>query len=284
MRLTRRGWLLRGPVLAGILLASAAAGAQEPQPAEPANPPAIEKLQTAQNPTEPCVQPPPPVTWQDYVGPFHKVLGIFALKIERESVGTLQPLSYKPNTVICSLEIKDKFMLFVWESVDPVTFLQAGFNAGLSQAWDGDAPFGQGAAGYGKRFGASYADQVQFRFFKEFAYPTVFFEDPRYYRLARGSTSKRILHAVSHSVVAYRDNGHRMFNFSELFGNTTGELMGNLYHPGTRRGFAPTARNVGIDFAIDSGFDVIREFWPEFSRAFHLPFRDQNSTTPPSDQ
>jgi hypothetical protein len=284
MKSPRRGWLLRGPALAGILLASVSAGAQQPQPAEPANPPAIDKLQTAQNPSEPCVQPPPPVTWRDYVGPFHKVLGIFALKIERESVGTPQPPSYKPNTVICSLEIKDKFMLFVRESVDPVTFLQAGFIAGISQARNADAPFGQGAGGYGKRFGASYADQVQFRLFKEFAYPTVFSEDPRYYRLARGSTGRRILHAVSHSVVAYRDNGHRMFNFSELLGNTTGELLSTLYHPGTARGFSPTARNVGIDFAIDSGFDVIREFWPEFSRAFHLPFRDQNAITPSNDQ
>jgi hypothetical protein len=273
----------RGAALAGILLASAAARAQQqPQPAEPVKPPAIEEVQTMQNPAEPCVQPPPPVSWQDYVGPFHKVLGIFAQKIDRESVGTPLSPRYKPNTVLCSLEIKDKFKLFVRESVDPVTFLQAGFNAGLSQASNDDAPYGQGAGGYVKRFGSSYVDQVQFRFFKEFAYPTVFSEDPRYYRLAQGGKGRRILHAVSHSVIAYRDNGHRMFNFSELLGNTTGELLANLYHPGTTRGFSGTARNVGFDFAFDSGYDIIREFWPEFSRTFHLPFRDQNETNAPS--
>jgi hypothetical protein len=272
----------RGPALVWILLAGATARAQQPQPAEPATPLAIEEVQTVQKPGEPCVQPPPPVRWQDYNGPFHKVLGIFAQKIDRESVGTPHAPSYKPNTVLCSLEIKDKFKLFVRESVDPVTFLQAGFNAGISQASNDDAPYGQGVGGYVKRFGASYVDQVQFRFFKEFAYPVLLSEDPRYYRMSHGTVGKRIFHAVSHSFVAYHDNGHRMFNFSELLGNTTGEMLANLYHPGNTRGFRATATNVGIDFAWDSGYDVIREFWPEFSRVFHLPFRDQNEIVPSS--
>jgi hypothetical protein len=282
MRLPRHGWFLRSSALAGILLASAAVRAQQPQPTEPAKPPAIEKMQTVQNPGQQCVQPPPPVKWQDYAGPFHKTMGIFAQKIDRESVHVPHAPRYKPDAVLCSLETKDKFILFVRESVDPVTFLQAGFSAGISQASNDDPSFGQGMAGYGKRLGASYADQVQRRFFKDFVYPELLSEDPRYYRLAHGSAGKRILHAVSHSFIAYRDNGHRMFNFSELLGNTTGVAIGNLYHPGATRGFSATAREVGYDFAFDSGFDVIREFWPEFSRAFHLPFRYQNEVTAPS--
>jgi hypothetical protein len=284
MRCPRPCRSFHGPALAGILLATVTVRAQQPQPAEPAKPPAIEEVQTVRNPGEPCIQPPPAVRWQDYMGPFHKVMGIFAQKIDRESVHPPHAPSYRPNAVLCSLETKDKFILFVRESVDPVTFLDAGFNAGLSQASNDDAPFGQGMAGYGKLFGASYADQAQFRFFKEFAYPALFSEDPRYYRMAHGNVGKRILHAVSHSFVAYRDNGRRMFNFSELLGNATGETLGNLYHPGAARGFSATASDVGYDFAFDSGYDLIREFWPEFSRAFHLPFRDQNELTPSSSQ
>lgn len=275
MRCPRPCRCFHGPALAGILLAAVTLRAQQPQPSEPAMPPAIEEVQTVQNPGRQCVQPAPPVKWQDYNGPFHKVLGIFAQKIDRESVGTPHAPNYKPNTVLCSLETKDKFILFVRESVDPMTFLQAGFNAGISQASNNDAPFGQGMAGYGKRLGASYTDQAQSRFFKYFAYPELFFEDPRYYRMSHGNVGKRMFHAVSHSFVAYHDNGHRMFNFSELLGNSTAEMLGNVYHPGNARGFRATATNVGFDFAWDSGYDMIREFWPEFSKAFHLPFRDQ---------
>ena len=269
---------------AGALWLVAAARAQQtPEEIDLPLPPAIQQVQTVQNPTGACVQPPPQVSWQDYNGPFSKALGIIGQRVERRTVHLphAHEPRYKPNAVLCSLEIKDKFALFMHDSVDPFTFLAAGFNAGISQATNGDAPFGQGAAGYGRRFGASYADQVQYDFFKGFLYPIVFSEDPRYYRLAHGSAKSRISHALEHSVLAYRDSGRRMFNFSELLGNSSGVLLGNVYHPGAQRGFAAGARYVGYDYAFDAGFDVVREFWPEFARKFHLPFRYENEIVTP---
>ena len=259
---------------------------QAPPEGEVPLPSAIQQVQTVRNPAGPCVQPPPPVSWHDYDGPFSKALGVIGQRVERRTVHLPHESDphYKPNAVLCSLEIKDKFILFVHDSVDPFTFLAAGFNAGISQAQNSDAAFGQGGAGYGKRFAANYADQVQYNFFKGFLYPIVFSEDPRYYRLAHGSTKGRIFHALEHSVVAYRDNGHRMFNFSELFGNTSGVLVSNTYHPGAQRGFAPAAREVGYDYAFDAGFDVLREFWPDLAQKFHLPFRYENEAASPAAQ
>jgi hypothetical protein len=207
---------------------------------------------------------------QDYNGPFQKTVAFFAGPLERKSV---HPPRYKPGAVLCSLELKDKFFLFVRDSFDPGTFVIAGFFAGINQAQDQDPSFGQGAAGYGKRFGVSYADQASFRFFKDFAYPSLFNEDPRYYRLAQGSGEKRFLHALEHAFVAYRDNGNRMFNFSEWLGTTSAISLSNFYHPGNQRGFGPSAQAVGIIVLSDMGFDVLREFWPEISRKFKLPFR-----------
>jgi len=210
------------------------------------------------------------VRLEDYNGPLAKTLGIFTEQLERKSV---HPMRYKPGVKLCSLELKDKFILFVRGSYDPATFLGAGFNAGLSQAQNQDGSFGQGGAGYGKRFAAAYADEVSFRFFKDFAYPTLFFEDPRYYRQGLGSTKVRMLHAVEHAVVAHRDNGDRMFNFSEWLGTISAVSLGNLYHPGNRRGFGPAAEGVGISVLSDMGYDMLREFWPEIAHKFKLPFR-----------
>ncbi|HEV2521383.1 MAG TPA: hypothetical protein VGT24_03295 [Candidatus Acidoferrales bacterium] len=285
MRRHRRYRALRGIAFVAILALCGNGRAQQAPPeSEVPLPPAFQQVQTVQNPAGPCIEPPPPVSWQDYNGPFSKILGIFGQKIERRTVLRPQAPRYQPNAVLCSLETKEKFFLFLHDSVDPVTFLAAGFNAGISQATNGDAPFGQGAAGYGKRYGASYADEVQLRFFKGFVYPALFSEDPRYYREGQGPAGKRILHALEHSVVAYRDNGNRMFNFSELLGNATGVSLGNLYHPGARRGFGPGAEQVALDYALDSGYDVVREFWPEVSRKFHLPFRYQNEVTNPGNK
>ena len=246
---------------------------QKPPPGAPTDLPGQVVLNTSGR----CVQPPPMVELKDYDGPFHKVIGTFTQKLERQSV---RAPHYKQGAVLCSLQTKDKFFLFLRDAIDPETIIGSGFNAGISQAEDDDPSFGQGAKGYGERFGVSYIDQVQTRFFKEFAYPTIFSEDPRYYRMGQGSSKRRFLHAVAHSVVAYNDNGRPMFNFSEWMGEVSGTSIGNLYHPGNDRGVLPAAQNIAFDVAMDIGFDELREFWPEVARKLKLPFRDQNEPPP----
>jgi hypothetical protein len=229
--------------------------------------------QTQPNTAMPCVQPPPLVRIEDYDGKFKKIVGIISRKLERK---TVHPPHYKPGALLCTLEVRDKFLLFVHDSLDPLTFLNAGFNAGIDQAQDSDHSYGQGAEGYGKRFGASLADQASSEFFKSFVYPSIFSEDPRYYRLAHGSGSKRFFHAIAHVFVAHKENGRRMFNFSEWLGTTSAVALSNTYHPDNKRGVASAAQRVGISFGSDMGFDVLREFWPEIAHQFKLPFRGQN--------
>ena len=254
-------------------LAGSVVCAQEP-PAPPQPPPAEPFTEEAtKNAAAPCVEPPPMVRIEDYDGPLKKVVGTFARQLERKAV---HPPTYKPGAKLCTLKLKDKFVLFVQDSVDPVTFLATGFSAGLDQAENADPSYGQGAEGYGKRFGAEFAGQASSKFFNEFAYPWIFSEDPRYYRLAHGPAGRRMFHAMEHAVVAHRDNGKRMFNFSEWLGTASTVVLSNTYHPDNERGFAPAAQAVTYSILQDMGFDVLREFWPEISRALKLPFRGES--------
>jgi uncharacterized protein (UPF0297 family) len=221
----------------------------------------------------PCLEPPPLVRWQDYHGKFKKIVGTFAGRLERKSVHV--PHYYKPQAVLCTLEPKDKFLLFVHDTVDPVTFINVAYNAGVGQAENSDPTFRQGAAGYGKRFGAGFAGQASSEFFKDFAYPTIFSEDPRYYRLAGGGGRRRLLHAAVHVFIAHREDGTHMFNFSEWLGTSSAVALSNIYHPDNKRGFSPAAQQVGYSVLGDSGFDVLREFWPAIARKLNLPFRGQ---------
>jgi hypothetical protein len=262
-------------------LAAGVACAQGPQasPQQPPTAPVPLQQQATINAAPPCVQPAPMVQLQDYEGPLKKVVGTFARPLERKAV---HPPHYKPGLRLCTLKLKDKFVLFVQDSFDPVTFLSTGFNAGLDQAEDSDHSYGQGAQGYGKRFGAEFAGQASSRFFKDFAYPSLFSEDPRYYRLIHGSAGKRFLHAVEHAVVAQSDNGNRMFNFSQWLGTASSVALSNTYHPDNQRGFSPAAQRVGYSILQDMGFDVLREFWPEISRKFKLPFRGEPDLVSPN--
>lgn len=278
-RIHIRRWetiLLAGLALMVGLAGSGVVRAQEPPPPveQPAPAPVLMHEEVKQNSSSPCVEPAPVVSLEDYEGPLKKTVGVFARKLERKAV---HHPHYKPGARLCSLDVKDKFVLFVEDSVDPVTFLVTAFNAGLDQASDQDPTFGQGPSGYGKRFGANFADQASFKFFKDFAYPSIFSEDPRYYRIRHGSGENRLLHAVKHTFVAHRDNGTRMFNFSEWLGTISAVTLSNAYHPGHERGFAPAAQAIGLSIAEDMGFDVLREFWPEISRKFKLPFRGESA-------
>ena len=210
------------------------------------------------------------VRWQDYNGPFAKLVGTVGGKVERKAINLP---NYKPGEALCSLGVKDKFVLFVEDSIDPLTLFGVAFNSAMDQAENSEPSFGQGMQGYGRRWGANEASDVSGRFFSDFLFPTVLFEDPRYYRLGRGSGGRRLLHALEHTFIAHRDNGKSMPNISEWAGTTSGVLLSDVYHPGTTHGAGAIAWQVSSDVLQDAGFNVLREFWPEIARKFRVPFR-----------
>lgn len=228
------------------------------------------------NLTAPCLEPPPIIHWEQYQGKFKKSVGVFARKLERKSVPRPH---YKAGAVLCTLVVKDKFLLFLRNTVDPASFLSAGFDAGVDQAQNDDPSFGQGAAGYGKRFGANFAGLASGSFFGDFVYPTIFAEDPRYYRLARGGGRRRLLHALGHVFVANREDGTHMLNASQWLASASVVALSNTYHPDNQRGFAPAAQRVAYGAVQNIGFDVLREFWPEIASKFKLPFRGETGTS-----
>jgi hypothetical protein len=249
--------------------AQAPPASQQPSPA-PLQP------QTTNNNPPPCIQPAPMLRLEDYDGPMKKAVGAFARPLERKSV----PLSqYKPGVKLCTLTFKDKFFLFIQDSTDLATFVGSAFSAGINQAENSDHTYGQGAQGYGKRFGAEFTDRANSRFFKDFAYPWIFSEDPRYYRLGEGPAGKRLRHAAEHAVVAHRDSGKPMFNFSVWLGTASSVVLSNTYHPDNQRGFAPAAQRVTFSILQGMGVDVLREFWPQISRKLKLPFRGESLPT-----
>ena len=223
---------------------------------------------TASQQKKDCVEPEPVFTGLTYTGPFNKTITHIVGKPEIKTVEH----PHDGGGRVCTLPVGKKFNLFVRDTFEPVTFIIAGFNAGIAQASNDDPTFGQGAEGFGKRYGAAFADQVSGEFWGTFFDPTVMHEDPRYYRQGRGSTGGRLYHAFEHAFVTHRDSGRHSFNFSEWMSATSTTALGNLYHPGNRRGFEPAARGVAYSVAYDVGFDILREFWPEITGRMNIPF------------
>jgi hypothetical protein len=221
-----------------------------------------------------CLEPPPMVRMEDYTGPLQKTVGIFARKLDHRSA--VRP-RFKGGTALCTLDIPGKFKLFRDDTLDPISFLTSAFNAGLNQWGNADPTYGQGTEGYTKRLAAELAGDTAGRFLSEFALPTVFGEDPRYYRLAQGSFGKRLAHAAEHVVIAHRDSGVRMLNFSEWTGAAGMVAFNYTIHHGTERSWENATLNLGLVVAQDMAYDVLREFWPEMARKLHMPFRGLRS-------
>lgn len=159
-----------------------------------------------------------------------------------------------------------KFKLFARTSFDPVIIAIAAVQAGVSQADNQFAGYGQGAEGYGKRFGAAFADEVSAGFFGNFLYPTLFKQDPRYFRLRHGGFMRRFGYSLSQEFVCHTDSGGRAFNISSVLGAFTAGSVSNLYYPSEDRGFRLTMSRSGLALGYASAGNLLSEFWPDIKR------------------
>jgi hypothetical protein len=168
-------------------------------------------------------------------------------------------VTYDPHPV--ALTWKQKFELAWKTTIDPVTFAIVGGIAGVQQAQNTFDGYGQGASGYGKRFGAAYADLVSGTFIGSAILPSLLKQDPRYYYKGSGSKRSRILYAIANSVICKGDNGHWQPNYSNVLGNLAAGGISNLYYPAqNRNGAALTFENAAIGIGATAAANLVEEF------------------------
>lgn len=173
-----------------------------------------------------------------------------------------------------------KFHLFIRQSLDPFQFVGVGLTSAISQAQDQFPEYGQGALGYGKRYGAGLADNLDGAFWGNFVLPVLLKEDPRYFRLGHGNVWKRIGYAASAAVVVRTDSGHRRPNYSNVTGNLIAGGIANTYYPESDRGLGLTFQRAFVVTAMGAVGGIGQEFLPDLDRLiFHRKKKDVPPTT-----
>ena len=163
-----------------------------------------------------------------------------------------------------------KFRVWWRTSIDPATITIAGIEAGVGQAENSFSGYGQGAQGYGKRFGASLADEASSGFFSNFFYSTIFKEDPRYFRVGEGTVKHRFWRSIIQEFVCHTDAGGRSFSYENVLGAFSSGALSNAYYPDSDRGFGLTMSRSGTALALGSAGGLLNEFWPDVRRRlFH---------------
>jgi len=168
-------------------------------------------------------------------------------------------VSYVSNAA--PLTSKQKFQLAWKSTVDPVTFGVTGAVAGIQQATNEFDGYGQGAQGYGKRYGAAYADLVTGTFIGGAILPSLLKQDPRYFYKGTGTTRSRIWYAIANSVICKGDNGHWQPNYSSIVGGLAAGGISNLYYPASdREGLELTFENALIGIGETAAVNLLQEF------------------------
>jgi hypothetical protein len=168
-------------------------------------------------------------------------------------------VSYDPHAV--PLTPKQKFNL-AWKTLeDPFTFVMVAGSAGVEQAQNHFAGYGQGAQGYAKRFGANYGDAASGTLIGAAILPSLLKQDPRYFYKGTGSTPSRFLYAIANSLICKGDNGRWQVNYSNILGSLAAGGVSNLYYPSQdRNGAGLTFENAGIGIGATAIGNVFQEF------------------------
>ena len=178
-----------------------------------------------------------------------RVLGVipnFYVTYEGEDAAPLNP--------------RQKFELAWKSTLDPITFAITAGIAGVQQATNAYKGYGQGAQGYGKRYGASYADIVTSTFIGGAILPSILKQDPRYYYRGTGTFRSRFWYSISQTFICKGDNGRWQFCYSSVLGSLAAGGLSNAYYPDTDRGVGLTFQNFGIGLGATAGVNLLQEF------------------------
>ena len=155
---------------------------------------------------------------------------------------------------------KLKFKLALRAEIDPIEFAVNAGVAGAEQYHNTFPGYGGGWQGYGKRFGATYADSAIGAMLGRAMFPIWFHQDPRYFYRGTGSTRSRVWYALSQTFVTRGDNGETQPNYSHLLGNFATAGISNVYRAPSDRTFDLTMRDALIVTASNAVGNILQEF------------------------
>ena len=154
-----------------------------------------------------------------------------------------------------------KFQLAGRAIVDPAAFVGAGLAAGVEQ-WRNTYPgFGQGAAGYGSRYGAAFGTGAVAVFLGRGLLPVLFHQDPRYFYKGTGTDTERAKYAVTRAFIQRGDNGRWQPAYSSLLGNfASGAISNEFLTSRDRNAGSTTIANGFLGVGFDMADSLLREF------------------------
>ena len=127
---------------------------------------------------------------------------------------------------------RTKVSNYTFDAFGPYPVAGAGVAAGINQWTNSPPEWGQGAEGFGKRFGSDFAIAA-IGTTTRYGLAEAFREDTLYYRCECSGPFPRLRHAVISTLTGRRgEDGHRVFSFSALAAPYAGSMIAvYLWYP-----------------------------------------------------
>jgi hypothetical protein len=169
---------------------------------------------------------------------------------------------------------KERLNVYVKDFISPFHFFFAGAQAGITQWQDTPHEWGQGASGYGLRYGNYYGYETISDVLQMFG-EDILHEDNYYYGSGYHGFWKRTKYALKSSVLARGADGTQHFSFSQLGSTAGAAFISRIWQPRSTGSAGDGAVSFGIAMGTNAGINVAREFMPDVVR--HIFRRGQGS-------
>jgi hypothetical protein len=170
---------------------------------------------------------------------------------------------------IHELTFGDRVRIYRHSVFSPLTLFGPAVGAGFGLLENEPPEWGQGAAGYGRRFGSSIGRSLSNKTFV-FSIAAIDGEDPRYFPSRDGGILARSGHAIASTFVSYRGDGSRMPAISVFAGAYGSAFLANTWYPPSKATTRHALEQGTSKLGSTVGLHLLREFWPDIKRGFHI--------------
>src|ERR1700723_162147 len=168
-------------------------------------------------------------------------------------------ISAQPDLTYVRPTEKTRLHNYVFDAFGPYPTVGAAIAAGINQLSNSPPEWGQGAAGYARRFGSDFGIAAVTTTTR-YTLAHVFHEDTLYYRCECKGVLPRLRHAVISTVTARRgDDGHRVLSFSAVVAPYAGSMTAVYGWYPNRYGVKDGFRMGNFTLLAYAGVNIIRE-------------------------
>jgi hypothetical protein len=161
-----------------------------------------------------------------------------------------------------ALSVSEKATFFGYRIIAPTSLAMSAFTSGIDQWRDSPPEWGQGMAGYGRRYGSKTGTRAAENGIG-FLTAAALHQDPRYFRSGETGFWRRTQYAAKATIVTRSDSGHRSIAIWKISANYGAQFVSNTWQPDRVTPVPDTLLRGSISMGYDAASNLFKEFWPD---------------------